>query len=134
MKIKVKGKAKVVKCEGLRMFTRSVFKLNDEESEIDNENLGNLRGMVIVEVDGFMIEKSNVLSSLNARKMEMKILKKILLKDAKSNEPAPLESDDSDRVDRCYVPMIRPSEANDFVVYTRNKRLKSRMVMIVIIT
>ncbi|KAL1545786.1 hypothetical protein AAHA92_22470 [Salvia divinorum] len=28
----------------------------------------------------------------------------------------------------CYVPRVRPSEANGFAVYTRNKRLKSRSV------
>ncbi|XP_042054283.1 increased DNA methylation 1-like [Salvia splendens] len=29
-------------------------------------------------------------------------------------------------MDHCYVPRVRPSEANGFAVYTRNKRLKSR--------
>ncbi|KAG8376627.1 hypothetical protein BUALT_Bualt09G0083100 [Buddleja alternifolia] len=115
------------------MFTRSVFKSNDEESEMDNDNLGNLRDTVVVEVDGFMREKSIVLSSLNARKMEMKMLKKILLKgkkvepNFKSNEPTRPQSESSDRMDHGYVPSTMLSETNGFAVYTRNKRLKSRI-------
>ncbi|KAG8376628.1 hypothetical protein BUALT_Bualt09G0083200 [Buddleja alternifolia] len=96
----LRGEEMVVRCEGLRWFTRFVFKSNDEESEMDNENLGNLRDTVIVEVDGLMREKLTVLSSPNVRKMEMKMSKKKV----------------------------------EFSVYTRNKRLKSRMVVIFIIT
>ncbi|KAK4396424.1 Increased DNA methylation 1 [Sesamum angolense] len=45
-----------------------------------------------------------------------------------SSDPARPDSTGSDWMDRCYVPRIRPSEANGFAVYTRNKRLKSRGV------
>lgn len=50
----------------------------------------------------------------------------------RGSAPEPGSSDparpDSDWMDRCYVPRVRPSEANGFAVYTRNKRLKSRAV------
>lgn len=43
----------------------------------------------------------------------------------KANNPNPHESNGSDWRD-CYAPRVRPSEANGFVVYTRNKWLKRR--------
>lgn len=38
------------------------------------------------------------------------------------------ESNGSGWMDHCYVPRVRPSEANGFAVYTRNRRFKSRSV------
>lgn len=38
------------------------------------------------------------------------------------------ESNGSGWMDHCYVPRVRPSEANGFAVYTRNRRIKSRSV------
>ncbi|KAL3839722.1 hypothetical protein ACJIZ3_024313 [Penstemon smallii] len=43
-----------------------------------------------------------------------------------SNDPERPELNGPDGIDICYVPRFRPSEANGFYVYTRNKRLKSR--------
>lgn len=45
-----------------------------------------------------------------------------------SGDPNRPESNGSDAMDHCYVPRVRPSEANGFAVYTRTKRLKSRSV------
>lgn len=45
-----------------------------------------------------------------------------------SGDPTRPESNGSGWMDHCYVPRVRPSEANGFAVYTRNKRLKSRSV------
>lgn len=45
-----------------------------------------------------------------------------------SGDPNRPESNGSGSMDRCYVPRVRPSEANGFAVYTRTKRLKSRSV------
>ncbi|KAH6762281.1 Acyl-CoA N-acyltransferase with RING/FYVE/PHD-type zinc finger domain-containing protein [Perilla frutescens var. hirtella] len=45
-----------------------------------------------------------------------------------SGDPNRPESNGSGWMDHCYVPRVRPSEANGFAVYTRNKRLKSRSV------
>ncbi|KAL1549377.1 hypothetical protein AAHA92_17491 [Salvia divinorum] len=42
-----------------------------------------------------------------------------------SGDPTRFESNSSSWMDHCYVPRVRPSEANGFAVYTRNKRLKS---------
>ncbi|KAL8526184.1 hypothetical protein ACS0TY_015416 [Phlomoides rotata] len=44
---------------------------------------------------------------------------------ANHNRP---DSNGSGWLDNCYVPRVRPSEANGFAVYTRNKKLKSRSV------
>ncbi|EYU41581.1 hypothetical protein MIMGU_mgv1a001359mg [Erythranthe guttata] len=43
-----------------------------------------------------------------------------------SGDPARRDSSISESTDHCYVPRVRPSEANGFAVYTRSKRLKSR--------
>ncbi|XP_047961195.1 uncharacterized protein LOC125205993 isoform X1 [Salvia hispanica] len=43
-----------------------------------------------------------------------------------SGDPNRPESNSSGWMDHCYVPRVRPSEANGFAVYTRNKRFKSR--------
>lgn len=45
-----------------------------------------------------------------------------------SGDPNRPESNGSGSMDHCYVPRVRPSEANGFAVYTRTKRLKSRSV------
>ncbi|XP_047981632.1 uncharacterized protein LOC125222838 [Salvia hispanica] len=45
-----------------------------------------------------------------------------------SGDPTRPKSNGSSWMDHCYVPRVRPSEANGFAVYTRNKRLKSRSV------
>ncbi|XP_041998297.1 uncharacterized protein LOC121748123 isoform X3 [Salvia splendens] len=45
-----------------------------------------------------------------------------------SGDPNSPKSNGSSWMDHCYVPRVRPSEANGFAVYTRNKRLKSRSV------
>lgn len=45
-------------------------------------------------------------------------------------EPASNDSklnNTSDELDHCYIPRARPSEANGFAVYTRSKRLKSKI-------
>ncbi|KAI3447531.1 hypothetical protein Pfo_004196 [Paulownia fortunei] len=46
--------------------------------------------------------------------------------ESRPNGPARPKSNGSDWMDRSYVPRVRPSEANGFAVYTRNKRFKSR--------
>ncbi|PIN21476.1 Histone acetyltransferase [Handroanthus impetiginosus] len=48
--------------------------------------------------------------------------------DPGSGDPARFDANGSDCMDHCYVPRVRPREANGFAVYTRNKRLKSRSV------
>lgn len=45
-----------------------------------------------------------------------------------SGDPNLPESSGLDWMDHCYVPRVRPGEANGFAVYTRNKRFKSRSV------
>ncbi|XP_057779274.1 uncharacterized protein LOC130997863 isoform X2 [Salvia miltiorrhiza] len=45
-----------------------------------------------------------------------------------SGDPNRPESNGSGWMDHCYVRRVRPSEANGFAVYTRNKRLKSTSV------
>lgn len=45
-----------------------------------------------------------------------------------SVNPTRPDSNGSGWSENCYVPRVRPSEANGFAVYTRNKKLKSRSV------
>ncbi|KAL0338527.1 UNVERIFIED_CONTAM: Increased DNA methylation 1 [Sesamum angustifolium] len=69
-----------VRSDGLRRFTRSVLKSKDEDSEMENEDSGDLTETVILEADGIGNEKLTVLGNPKTRKMEMKMSKKILIK------------------------------------------------------
>ncbi|XP_011094567.1 uncharacterized protein LOC105174236 [Sesamum indicum] len=69
-----------VRSDGLRRFTRSVLKSKDEDSEMENEESGDLTETVILEADGIGNEKLTVLGNPKTRKMEMKMSKKILIK------------------------------------------------------
>ncbi|KAL0409996.1 UNVERIFIED_CONTAM: hypothetical protein Slati_3589300 [Sesamum latifolium] len=69
-----------VRSDGLRRFTRSVLKSKDEDSEMENEDSGDLTETVILEADVIGNEKLTVLGNPKTRKMEMKMSKKILIK------------------------------------------------------